>query len=185
MATGDTAKAGQTQKSTGVKRVSPPPSERQTDESDDTESPDLRFSLRRQAAIVPAERSLGTGTGATHGDVAYAWPRLCTRSDAAPLSATHKLRRPAPENSPGPSRGPTRLAAVKSVVVRSGALHAFVVTPVPTSWRSPGRSVDGPPGHSTVLILMRIRKSKADVELAPELDQKYQRRAGRKVRRLA
>jgi hypothetical protein len=52
MATGDTAKAGQTQKSTGVKRVSPPPSERQTDESDDTESPDLSFSLRRQAVAL-------------------------------------------------------------------------------------------------------------------------------------
>jgi hypothetical protein len=37
MATGDTAKASQTHKSTGVKRVSPPPSESQTDESDDTD----------------------------------------------------------------------------------------------------------------------------------------------------
>lgn len=37
MATGDTAKAGQTNRPTGVKRVSPPPSERQTDESDDTD----------------------------------------------------------------------------------------------------------------------------------------------------
>jgi hypothetical protein len=49
MATGDTAKAGQTHKVDRRKRVSPPPSERQTDESDDTESPDLSFSLRRQA----------------------------------------------------------------------------------------------------------------------------------------
>ena len=62
MATGDTAKAGQTHKSTGVKRVSPPPSERQTDESDDTESPDLSFSLRRQATVRRAAcRRSGAG----------------------------------------------------------------------------------------------------------------------------
>ena len=47
-AAGDTAKAGQTQtRSTGEKRVSPPPSESQTDEPDDTDRRNTRFSLRR------------------------------------------------------------------------------------------------------------------------------------------
>ena len=32
----------------------------------------------RQAATEPAERSLGTGTGATHGDVAYVSPGFRT-----------------------------------------------------------------------------------------------------------
>jgi hypothetical protein len=53
MATGDTAKAGQTHKVDRRKRVSPPPSERQTDESDDTEiaGPQLltEASSRREA----------------------------------------------------------------------------------------------------------------------------------------
>ena len=56
MATGDTAKAGQTTQPTGVKRVSPPPSESQTDESDDTDRRASRFSLRRQAAALGQSR---------------------------------------------------------------------------------------------------------------------------------
>ncbi len=46
-AAGDTAKAGQTQKGRQAKRVSPPPSESQTDEPDDTDRRTVRLSLRR------------------------------------------------------------------------------------------------------------------------------------------
>src|SRR3954463_7441973 len=49
-ATGDTAKASQTQsRSTGKKRVSPPPPGSQTDEPDDTDRRGRRLSLRRGA----------------------------------------------------------------------------------------------------------------------------------------
>src|SRR3954452_21890085 len=49
-ATGDTAKASQTQsRSTGEKRVSPPPPGSQTDEPDDTDRRGRRLSLRRRA----------------------------------------------------------------------------------------------------------------------------------------
>src|SRR4051794_40717684 len=49
-ATGDTAKASQTQsRSTGEKRVSPPPPGSQTDKPDDTDRRGRRLSLRRRA----------------------------------------------------------------------------------------------------------------------------------------
>jgi hypothetical protein len=49
VAAGDTAKAGQTTRSTGEKRVSPPPTDSQTDQPDNTDQPACRFSLRGEA----------------------------------------------------------------------------------------------------------------------------------------
>ena len=90
-ATGDTAKAGQTQRPTGEKRVSPPPPERQTDEPDNTDRQDqvLTESEKRQRRLSaplshgpwsrrrdPAERTVATAA--------------ITRA-AATVSAMHRL----------------------------------------------------------------------------------------------